>query len=176
MEVVCTGTSRLGSSELHHRLVHFFVSRWGDLSSHLPGPSSSLFGSPHSQYSLFRSTSAISLSKTSQSATSIPMNSNSIFYFPVIGTHETRISSGTNVFVSLLIPLAVATVVGVAKRSVVHIHHSWLSALAGRCVWPPPQGAARLDTYLFQWPYPSCDAIFEKSSRSAFLPCHSPHT
>jgi len=42
-----------------------------------------------------------------------------------------QISSATNRLISLFIPLAIAVAVGLAKRSTIHIHHSWLSALAG---------------------------------------------
>jgi len=45
-------------------------------------------------------------------------------------THE-QLHSGTNRFISLLLPLAITTAVGLSKRSTIHIHHSWLSALAG---------------------------------------------
>ncbi|KAF9644655.1 lipid phosphate phosphatase 1 [Thelephora ganbajun] len=45
-------------------------------------------------------------------------------------THE-QISSETNRLISLSIPLTITTAIGFVRRSSVHIHHSWLSALAG---------------------------------------------
>ncbi|KAF9785019.1 lipid phosphate phosphatase 1 [Thelephora terrestris] len=57
----------------------------------------------------------------------IPLNDESIGHRH---THE-QISSATNRSISLFIPLAITVVVGLSKRSLIHIHHSWLSALAG---------------------------------------------
>ena len=108
----------------------------------------------------------IYLSRMNQSAINIPMNSNSSPRSPPTGTHETRMPSGTNRFISLFIPLAIITVVGLAKRSVMHLHHSWLSALAGRCVGP-----RSLELSFMPIPQRACstrDRILEKPSWSVF--------
>ena len=65
--------------------------------------------------------------------------------------------------ISLFGPLAIATVVGLAKRSAMHLHHSWLSALAGRYARPSSLGFHL--TSILQQSFSRCRGILEESSR-----------